>query len=49
MTTPSDDSLRDPDAYYGDTDGYYGDDELEDGELDLSFLDEDEQDDVGAK
>ena len=27
-------------------DGYYGEEELEDGELDLSFLDEDEQDEA---
>lgn len=29
-------------------DGYYGEEELEDGELDLSFLDEDEQDEVAG-
>jgi len=27
-----------------DTDGYYGDDELQDEEIDLSFLDEEETD-----
>lgn len=27
-------------------DGYYGEEDLEDGELDLSFLDEDEQDEA---
>lgn len=30
-------------------DGYYGEEELEDGELDLSFLDEDEQDEAAGK
>jgi hypothetical protein len=30
-------------------DGYYGEEELEDGELDLSFLDEDEQDEAADK
>lgn len=29
-------------------DGYYGEEELEDGELDLSFLDEDEQDEAAS-
>ncbi len=29
-----------------DADGYYGDDELEDDELDLSFLDEDDKTDA---
>ncbi|HEY6736673.1 MAG TPA: hypothetical protein VI322_03060 [Candidatus Saccharimonadia bacterium] len=42
----TDEVQRDPDGYYGDTDGYYGDEELDGGELDLSFLDEDDQDEA---
>jgi hypothetical protein len=38
--------IEDPKA---EADGYYGEEELEDGELDLSFLDEDEQDEAAGK
>jgi hypothetical protein len=48
VDTPPEESNTMGDDQAEQADGYYGEEDLEEGELDLSFLDEDAQDDAAT-